>query len=213
MRESTRQFPGFPARGLAFTPIPSVLVSHLLAGIDDLAELKVTLYLFWALHRQRGPVRCLRWEQLREEGAPLCGLGEQDEDALAGALERAVARGTVLHLAMETDAGREDLYFLNTGEGRRTAERVRCGEAVVPPAAGQQAAGRAPGVRRSALAGLYEQQVGVLSPMIVQEREYGPEEVADAIGEAVRYNRRRWAYVRSVLENRHKRAGGSTENG
>ena len=46
-------FSGFPAKS-NFTPIPNIFFSEVLPQIDDLAELKVTLHIFWTLYQKRG---------------------------------------------------------------------------------------------------------------------------------------------------------------
>ena len=48
-----KQFSGFPAR-MQFTPIPSVFFSSLLSQINDIIELKTTLYIFWLIYGKRG---------------------------------------------------------------------------------------------------------------------------------------------------------------
>ena len=52
--KAPRGFAGFPAGKAASTPLPNLFFSDLLPAIDHLGELKVTLYAFWALGRQRG---------------------------------------------------------------------------------------------------------------------------------------------------------------
>ena len=54
--------------------------------------------------------------------------------------------------------------------------------------------------------GLYEQNVGLVTPIIadrlVDALERYPEAwIAEAIGEAVGYNRRNWRYIQRILEN------------
>ena len=49
-------FPGFPEGKLRLTPIPNLFFSDLLPQIDDLSEMKVVLYAFWALGKKDGPV-------------------------------------------------------------------------------------------------------------------------------------------------------------
>ena len=220
MSESSERFSGFPASRLAFTPLPSVFFSRLLPQIDDLAELKVTLHLFWLLHNKKGEARYARWEELAEDRTLLAGLefaAAAPGDALATALERAVARGTVLHVALESPAGGENLYFLNTGEGRQAVARLRRGELAIAPLPPRPAPARQIG-GRSPVVALYEQHIGLLTPTIAQElaqaeHEHGPTAVAEAVGEAVRYNKRHWAYIRRVLENRQRQTGGALDDG
>ncbi len=56
-------FSGFPEGKQRLTPVPNLFFSELLPAIDDLAELKVTLYAFWALNQQDGPVRFMRLDR------------------------------------------------------------------------------------------------------------------------------------------------------
>ena len=53
-------FPGFPDGKQRLTPVPNLFFSDLLPAIDNLVELKVTLYAFWALGQREGEVRYLR---------------------------------------------------------------------------------------------------------------------------------------------------------
>ena len=60
--------------------------------------------------------------------------------------------------------------------------------------------------RRPTIYELYEQNVGLLTPLLVEElREaaetYPAEWIEEAFREAVGYNRRNWRYVRRILEN------------
>ena len=50
-------FAGFPDGKLRLTQIPNLFFSDLLPIIDNLAEMKVTLYAFWALSQREGAVR------------------------------------------------------------------------------------------------------------------------------------------------------------
>src|SRR5439155_26214621 len=61
--------------------------------------------------------------------------------------------------------------------------------------------------RRSSIFHLYEQNVGMVTPLIVDEltaaeREYPGEWVEEAFREAVRYNRMSWSYVQGILRRR-----------
>ena len=49
-------FPGFPDGKVRLTQVPNLFFSDLLPIIDNMAELKVTLYAFWALGQKEGKV-------------------------------------------------------------------------------------------------------------------------------------------------------------
>ena len=92
------------------------------------------------------------------------------------------------------------------------SEHTRPPPARRPPRARRAAAGPgavAPPVvlpaRRPTIFELYEQNIGLLTPLIVEDlREaaetYPPEWLEEAFREAVGYNRRHWRYVRRILE-------------
>src|SRR5262245_1080635 len=100
-------FNGFPGGKIKTTPLPSQFFTDLLPAIDDLGELKVTLYAFWRLQHKESEPRYLRRADFAGDEALMRGLGAE----LDGALGRAVARGTLLHVSIESARGVEDLYF------------------------------------------------------------------------------------------------------
>jgi len=198
-------FPGFPAGKTCFTPLPDMFFSHLLPAIDDMAELKVTLHLFWKLNRKKGYPRCVAREELLHDGTLLRGLrapGMNPEDVLREALERSVARGTLLSLTAQGKE-REVWYFINTQQGREAVEKIKLGEISLP---GMEEL-REPRVNteRPTVFVLYEQNIGLLQPMIAEElREAQETYPVDWIEEAFRIaagnNVRKWRYIRAILE-------------
>jgi len=70
---SVKRFSGFPDR-MQFTPVPNLFFSSILADINDLAELKVTLYLFRALYEKRGFPRMVRLSDLSADRTLLLAL-------------------------------------------------------------------------------------------------------------------------------------------
>src|SRR5689334_10880322 len=116
-----RPFKGFPAGKSGTIHVPNVFFSDLLALIDDLAELKLTIYCFWALQQREGKYRYVRLRDLLDDQMFLAGLHDDNAEAqiaLHGALEAAVARGTLLHVAVPGPHEDEHLYFMNTEKGR-----------------------------------------------------------------------------------------------
>lgn len=200
-----REFTGFPAGKVKFTPLPNLFFSELLPAIDDLAELKVTLHVFWLLHRKRGHPRYVTSRELSADGVLLKGLmalGKPPEEALQEGLERGVARGTLLRLVAETDDGEEQWYFLNTDDGRRTVAKIKSGAlklgVTFVPSEPQA-------VERPNIFVLYEQNIGMLSPIIAEElrdaeQTYPDAWIEEAFRIAVERNARNWRYVRSILE-------------
>jgi DnaD/phage-associated family protein len=204
--DAMKVFNGFPAGKVRFTPLPNLFFSELLPAIDDLAELKVTLHIFWLLHQKKGYPRYVSRRELEADGVLLGGLrgtGQKPEERLGQALERAVARGTLLHVTAYQGDERDDWYFMNTDLGRRTVDKIRRGEleleAVVTPSEVRLE------VERPNIFVLYEQNIGLLTPLIAEElrdaeKTYPADWIEEAFRIAVEHNARRWRYVHSILE-------------
>jgi DNA replication protein len=223
---SVPRFGGFPAGPLATTPVPSLFLSEVLPRIDSLAELQVTLQTFRLLARKRGSPRYLTAAELLADPALVAGLrlasikeasdkeasDKEASEALAEGLRRAVERGTLLEVVLERRSGsaaevvtrKESIYFVNGPTGRQAVEDLLAGrldlgqEVAEVPAVG-------PAPERPGIYALYEQNVGLLTPLIAEElaeaeRIYPAEWVEAAFRQAVVYNRRSWKYVQRVLE-------------
>lgn len=202
-----RPFAGFPPGKTRFTPIPDLFFTELLAAIDNLAELQLTLYMFWALNRQRGYPRYLTLPELEQETLLLAALragGAADPlAALRGAVDRAVARGTFLRLSIANAQEQVDYLFANTPQGRKAVEQVKKGELLLEITGHVREPYVAP--ERASILKLYEQNIGLLQPLLVEElleaeRTYPPEWIEDAFRLAVENNVRRWRYIRAILE-------------
>jgi DnaD/phage-associated family protein len=201
-----KAFAGFPAGKQILVKVPNTFFTELLPAIDDLAELKVTLYCLWLLNHKRGELRYTRVEELAHDDTLVAGLASQDEEgseALVRGLERAVARGTLLRVRVREGSVDEDWYFLNSAHGREAVERIRKGRLhelaePLPDDISLQS-------QRPPIFLLYEQNIGVIQPMIADElreaeRTYPPNWIEDAFREAVELNKRSWRYVRRILE-------------
>ncbi|MCA9940140.1 MAG: DnaD domain protein [Anaerolineales bacterium] len=198
-------FPGFPDGKLRLTVVPNLFFSDLLPIIDNLAELKVTLYAFWALSQKEGKVRYLRLTDFLSDSVLLSGLGANPTTAaqtLMDGIERAIARGTFLHVSIEGADGQIDLYFLNTEKGRSAVEGITRGE--WRPGTDDESPITLL-VERPNIFVLYEQNIGPLTPLIADElrdaeQTYPPAWFEEAIQLAVENNVRKWRYVLSILE-------------
>ncbi len=197
-------FPGFPDGKLKTTPLPEPFFTELLPLIDHLAELKLTLYAFWRLSVKDGHYRFLRRDDFTADEAFMRGLApiaRQAEDLLDEALERAEARGTLLHVMIEDAQAVQNLYFMNTTKGREAVEKLTHGEwrptetTTTVVTLSQM---------RSNIFRLYEQNIGPLTPMVAEElrdleHTYAAGWIEDAIRIAVKNNVRRLKYIMAVL--------------
>src|SRR5919204_3464556 len=110
------KFAGFPSGKLRVTPLPDLFFSELLAQIDELAELKLTLHVLWCLAHRKSPL-CLSLSALRAD--PVLRRSLQGAP-LEETLKRATQRGTLLELRTRKPSGAvEHWYFANTEAGRR----------------------------------------------------------------------------------------------
>ncbi len=203
-----KQFNGFPAR-MQFTPVPNLFFSSLMSQIEDISELKTTLYIFWLIYGKRGYPRFVTYHELLANKSLISSLGggrKPVEEVLGYALEMAVKRGTILHLVVDADGVSEDAYFLNTESDKRAVAKIRNGElALAGLKAGKQIQ---PSVHTESMTDiftLYEQNIGMLTPLIAEwlgeaEKNYPEAWIRGAIKEAVSLNKRSWRYIDRILE-------------
>lgn len=202
------RFAGFPAGGISSTPIPNLLFNDLLPQITSLAELKVTLHIFWALHQKKGFPRYVTMRELHGDGTLLVGLkalGDAPDQLLVEGLDAAVVRGTLLCVQAEFRGVKDDLYFVNTAHGREVVARLQEGELDIGQAVVGVQERTAFIPTASNVFQLYEQNVGLLTPLLAEqlseaEKLYPQEWIADAFKQAVSYNRRNWKYIERILE-------------
>ena len=201
-----KQFTGFPAK-MQFTPIPNFFFSTLLPQISDIAELKTTLHLLGALYHKRGYPRFITYRELLSNTSLMRSLKEAakpPDEVLRQALEMATKRGTFLHIVLDRDGVPEDIYFLNTDSDRQIVAKIQNGElSLVGLKTGGQSSIETE--EQPDIFTLYEQNIGMLTPMIAEElREaeklYPVAWIKDAIKEAVSLNKRNWRYIARILE-------------
>jgi len=202
-----KRFEGFPGRS-EFTPLPNAFFSDVLPRITDISELKVSLYMMAMLYRKKDYPRFVTFSELLKNTGlvnGLKGLGESTEATLRDALKMSTDRGTLLHLSADNGEGTEDIYFLNNDAGRQAVAKIGSGElkltglkVKLPEFAGPEEA--------SDIFVLYEQNIGMLTPMIAEELKeieklYPGNWIAAAFKEAVLYNKRNIRYISKILEN------------
>jgi DnaD/phage-associated family protein len=211
-------FDGFPRR-MRQTPVPNPVFGPLLEQIDSIDELKLTLRVVWLLHNKKGYPRSVTLSELEADRVLARALPETGGDHHRGvrvALEKAVARGTLVCDVMSGDSSGERVYALNT-------ERDARGPGGTAPSGsrydrGRRSEGSNGPVERPNVFALYEDNIGMLSPMIADElREaeelYPAEWIEDAFREAVENNARSWRYVARILERWEREGRSDGERG
>ena len=165
-------------------PLPDSFFTQLMPKIQNLAELKVVLYAAYIIVRKQdqsaGRSECsVTYNELKTE---ICRLSpELTKTMLRQALDSAVQHGVLSHSTSNTSGILEDVYSL-------TAPIHRGGQ----PAAIN-------------IFALYEQNIGIITPMIAEElkeaeRLYPAQWIEDAFKEAVTLNKRSWKYIARILE-------------
>jgi len=231
-------FTGFPTGKNPFVPIPEAFFTQLLPEIEDSAELKVTLHIFYLLAKQRGNPRCVSDRDLLNDQLMLRSLKRRGDprppqERLRLALEQAVARGTLLKINLRlAGEGNEEFigwYFFNTTRSRKIVNELQGGEMIpahlltrdevavtqessIAVGAGMYATSIGYSntqniqieVERPNIFVLYEQNIGLLAPMIADELkdatdQYPQEWIEAAFREAVQQNKRKWSYIRAIL--------------
>jgi DNA replication protein len=177
-------FPGFTSSE-TFTQIPDSWL-RLMNEIDDIAELKVTLYAIWRIEHMEGNFRALRVEDFETEA-----LGLEVNEIQHG-LGKALERGILLK--SENDAG--VFYFLNSPRGRLMLDAFVKGQLKASPSSYVPS--------KSNVFKLYEENVGALTPLISDmlreaEKNYPGEWFEEAFEIAVSRNVRNWKYIEAIL--------------
>ena len=200
-----QKFDGFTAGKHRHISLPAQFFDELLPLIDDLAELKVTLFCFQALHQKQGIYRYLTradfdFAQELLQGLQTIQPENPVEEILTEALTQTVKRGTLLHAMVDIQGNSVGLYFLNTARGRRAISQIEAGQWHLDDTQTVEILPERPNIYT-----LYEENIGLLTPLIADELQdaedtYPENWIADAIKLAVEGNKRNWRYIRAILK-------------
>ncbi|HEX6122228.1 MAG TPA: DnaD domain protein [Ktedonobacterales bacterium] len=206
-------FTGFPSGKSPFVPLPDVFFTQVAPKIEDVGELKLLLHLFWLLYRKRGTPRCASDRELAGDATLRRALRRQGdprpfEERLRAALESALAHGVLLRVRVRVDGEIVTWYLFNTERSRHAVAEILRGEISPEVLLDAEEGGNSHlyvvEVERPNIFTLYEQNVGLLLPLVAEElREaearYPREWVVDAFRQAVQQNKRKWSYIRAIL--------------
>jgi DNA replication protein len=207
-------FAGFPSGRNTLVPVPEVFFTSVLPEIEDQNELKVTMYLFATLYQKRGQPRCISDRELQADAVLRRALRRRGdprppEEKLRMGLDLAVRRATLLRVRVRVDGEIVAWYFFNTERNRRAVERLLQGELSplrLLELEGTSAEGDAPAIEieRPTIFTLYEQNIGLLVPLVAEQlsdaaEHYPAEWIESAFREAIEQNKRSWSYIRAIL--------------
>ena len=214
--DAEKTYPGFPKR-VRQVPVPAPVLGSLLEVIDDLDELKCTLRVIALLSQKRGYPRFVTLRELQSDKSLARAIPADGDASSANRIERslanAVKRGTLVFAVAGIGRDRQPMFGLNTESDRAGLAKVAGKEwqaAEYPEPVGD--------VERPNIFAMYEQNIGLISPMIADAlREadglYPQDWIEEAFGEAAAQNRRSWRYVSTILERWERDGRGHSEPG
>jgi DNA replication protein len=198
------EFNGFPGK-MQFTPIPNLVFSSLMPQITDITELKVLLTIFELIYPKKGGLRFATHSELLNHSGITGSQEEPAQEILHKALQGLEHKQAILHLVSSSGDKQEDVYFPNYEANRMAVEKIKSGEISLPGLKYEAYIPENTGPP-SDIFTLYEQNIGMLTPLIADElkeaqKEYPENWIKDAIKEAVALNKRNWRYISRILEN------------
>ncbi len=200
-------FRGFPSRAEA-VPVPALFFTQLLKKIDDINELKLTLYIFWHTKFRRGYYRFVTFGELLNSASMFLSTGKNKSNTdlakvLQNALDLAVEHGTLIRAGLTRSGESTDVVFLNTEQDRIYLNKLVSGEIKLPLKENITFHEKDFEPLKN-IYELYEQNIGVISPIIAEELkmaedEYPLEWLTQAFKEAAELNKRSWRYIARIL--------------
>jgi DnaD/phage-associated family protein len=197
-------FPGFPDDNSVQIRIPEEFFRQVMNEIDDLDELKFTLYIFWRLDRMEGPAHYITVNELMKDSRLVQSVGRDPattRKALESTLQKAVRRGTLLQVDLTDKNGSDKIICLNSPKGRAIVDAIQRGAWKVTDRANEpiDIYSEHPNIFQ-----LYEANIGPLTPILADalrdaEKTYPADWIEDAFRIAVERNKRNWHYVEAIL--------------
>ncbi|MEI7988750.1 MAG: DnaD domain protein [Chloroflexota bacterium] len=201
-------FPGFPAGKYSLISLPELFFSDLLPKIEHLGEMKVALYVLWHITQSEGTFRFVQREDFLSDVLFMEGMvpGKKDNARTAEAyldesLQRCVEHAILLDVTISCEDNQSTFYFLNSPKGRAAIEAVQ-NEKWNPFDEDQPSVQLK--IERSNIFRLYEENIGVLTPLIADllrdaEQIYPLDWIEEAMQIAVTKNVRNWRYIEAIL--------------
>jgi DnaD/phage-associated family protein len=195
-----KKFSGFSQKSSAI-PVPDKFFSEILPDIEDINELRVTLFVYWYIKHKKGYPRFIKFDELKKRIGMVNNSGMADitgDELLGKALELAYKRGTLFMTELEIRGIREEVILFNMEPEKSGLEKFSVSANVDLDVEDDIS-------EKKNIFGLYEQNIGMITPIVAEElrkaeEEYPPEWITDAFKEAVEMNKRNWRYISRILE-------------
>lgn len=199
------KFSEFP-KNVKFTPVPNHVFGPLLEQINDLSELKCTLRIIWLINQKKGYIRYVTLDELIVDKVLARAIdrnGVSLSTKIENALDQAAKRGTLITCGIDSKGRHQQIYMVNTDHSRKIVDKIRKGETSVCVV--HRSDPHMDAVSRPNIFVLYEDNIGVISPMIAEElieaeKTYSIRWIEEAFREAVGNNKRNWRYIARILE-------------
>ncbi|PZC47384.1 MAG: DNA replication protein DnaD [Chloroflexi bacterium] len=185
--------------------------------MKDLGELKTVLRVFYLIHRKKGSPRLVTQAEIDTD--PVLRRSFSGHSSVEGdigkALDAAVYSGVLLRTRVGHGASLQTAYVVNSESERHALAGLDRARVDAPAALADEAAEEPP---ISDIFTLYQEHVGLLTPLIVDElkdaeQRYPPAWVRSAFLEAVERNKRSWRYIARILERWREEGRGNGEPG
>ena len=163
-----------PQRKLGFISLPDSFFTQTVPKIQDLAELKIALYVaYLILRKQEHPYFVTHKELLSHELVATVG-----EETIRQALNSAVEHGALLHSTLNINGVPEDVYSLTDDSHQPSAVNIfTLYEQNI-------------GIIQST----------IVEELKEAEKLYPPQWIEEAFKEAAMLNKRNWKYIARILE-------------
>jgi len=192
------------------TSIPSSFFERFMPRIRDLAALKILLTIHRIVDTLEADAPFVAEDEILSDralaqGIRLVGSNRDASEEIRRGIEILMAHDAIVRLCVEE--GDDESFWLMPKEPenmQRLTVFVR-GVRPFPYRASHASVPTKVAVERPNVFRLYEQNIGVLTPLIadqlIEAIELYPERwIEEAIGEAVSLNRRNWRYIQRILE-------------
>ena len=209
---------------LDFVFLPDFFFTKVMPKVQDIAELKVVLSVFYLIHVKQRHFECSPsaiaskakvfpqdsqkfWSEKQSQFVTCEELLsyykqfhlEQSEESLRQALNLAVEHGALLHSTLNMNGQCENIYFTGSEPNKGVIEKIKRGELSFEKQVPEK------DDKVGNIFVLYEQNIGIITPIIAEElgeaeRLYPHRWIEEAFKEAVVRNKRSWKYIARILE-------------
>lgn len=193
--------------------IPAEFFSDIVPLCREVTDLKAVLLVLEQEALSGAPLVSIDTLLLPPYPARVVGLDSPvpAEERLVRVLERAVAAGALVRVATGNGDLQTISYLVATRANRMLADRLHSGDDRAARRLKVPAGVKADVSRPNAYA-LFERHIGPLTPVVAErlrdaEQLYPREWIQDAIETAVRYNRRNWRYIETLLTRWEQESG------